>query len=399
MGNWVFRAGTEYASVFNGAAKLHWYNTATTTAYAGSALVEYQGTTVAHWIGNLLANSGNLYLMPGTQLQSGAYSPGTRFALTNVDAVAYTYTGAPGAASSVPVVFGSSVYSAQGAAVCRVDSTALITLTTLPATAVLAASSSKLFAFYNESTALKYTSSSNGVSWSAPTSTGLVSSNANVDADIYGSTYGLVYNGNGSFLFTSNGGTAWAAATGQPTINVSNPFRRVWANALGAFVAVGTRLYKTTNGTSWTDLGEVLDGEVVNDIAFGNSMYMVVGAAGSAKTTTDFSTFTAFTGVDFAYHDIYAVTYTTEAVAGASGTPISGTLRLDTSSGAFAARTVCLYDYPTKALVATTTSNGSTGAWEFASVAAGTYFLVAVAESEDITAHRDFDALGMITVS
>lgn len=398
MGNWVFRAGTEYASIFNGAAKLHWYDTALTTAYAGSLLVEYQGSTVAHWIGNLLTHGGNLYLMPGSQLQNGTYAAGSRFALTNVDVEAFAYTGAPGAASSIPVVFGSSVYSAQGAAVCRVDASSLITLTTLPATAVLAASSSKLFAFYNESTTLKYVSSSNGVSWSAPTSTALVSANSNVDADIYGSTYGIVYNGNGSFLFTSNGGTAWSAATGQPSISVSTPFRRVWANALGAFAAVGTHLYKTTNGTSWTDLGEVLDGEVVNDIAFGNSMYMVVGAAGMAKTTTDFSTFTAFTGVDFAYHDIYAVTYTTEAISAAAGTPITGFVRLDNSTGTLAARTVALYDYTTKALVATTVSNGS-GVWTFSSVAPGQYFAVAIPEAADIVAGRDFDALGIITVT
>jgi hypothetical protein len=80
---------------------------------------------------------------------------------------------------------------------------------------------------------------------------------------------------------------------------------------------------------------------------------------------------------------------------------IQGTLRLDTSTGAFAARTVVLYNYDTHAKVAQTTSDAVTGAWEFTAVAPGSYFVVGVASSEagDLAVPRDFDALGVITVT
>jgi hypothetical protein len=79
---------------------------------------------------------------------------------------------------------------------------------------------------------------------------------------------------------------------------------------------------------------------------------------------------------------------------------IQGTLRLDTSTGAFAARTVVLYNYDTHAKVAETVSDGTTGEWEFTAVAPGNYFVVGVASSEagDLAVPRDFDALGVITV-
>lgn len=78
---------------------------------------------------------------------------------------------------------------------------------------------------------------------------------------------------------------------------------------------------------------------------------------------------------------------------------IQGTLRLDTSTGAFAARKVYLYNYTTGAKVAETTSNGTTGAWEFTAVAPGEYFVVGVAQGDDLNIPRDFDAMGVITVT
>lgn len=78
---------------------------------------------------------------------------------------------------------------------------------------------------------------------------------------------------------------------------------------------------------------------------------------------------------------------------------IQGTLRLDTSTGAFAARKVYLYNYTTGAKVAETTSNGTTGAWEFTAVAPGEYFVVGVAQGDDLNIPRDFDAMGVITVA
>jgi hypothetical protein len=77
---------------------------------------------------------------------------------------------------------------------------------------------------------------------------------------------------------------------------------------------------------------------------------------------------------------------------------IQGTLRLDTSVGAFAARTVYLYNYTTGDKVASTTSDGATGAWSFTQVAPGDYFVVGAAQGDDLNIPRDFDALGVITV-
>jgi hypothetical protein len=83
----------------------------------------------------------------------------------------------------------------------------------------------------------------------------------------------------------------------------------------------------------------------------------------------------------------------------AYGAIIQGTLRLDTSDGPFAARKVYLYDYTTGAKVAETTSDGTTGVWQFAQVAPGEYFVVGAAQGDDLNIPRDFDALGVITVT
>lgn len=77
---------------------------------------------------------------------------------------------------------------------------------------------------------------------------------------------------------------------------------------------------------------------------------------------------------------------------------ISGTLRLDTSSGPFAARNVFLYRYADGEKLAATVSNASDGTWSFSQVPPGDYFVVGVASSLDLAVPRDFDALGVITV-
>lgn len=76
---------------------------------------------------------------------------------------------------------------------------------------------------------------------------------------------------------------------------------------------------------------------------------------------------------------------------------ISGTLRLDTSTGALAARKVYLYKYTTGDKVAEVTSHATTGVWEFTAVAAGSYFVVGASLDSEPT--RDFDAMGVITVT
>ncbi|GEM_PF-4397884 len=77
---------------------------------------------------------------------------------------------------------------------------------------------------------------------------------------------------------------------------------------------------------------------------------------------------------------------------------ISGTLRLDTSSGPFAARNVFLYRYADGEKLAATVSNASDGTWSFSQVPPGDYFVVGVASSLDLAVPRDFDALGVITI-
>jgi hypothetical protein len=77
---------------------------------------------------------------------------------------------------------------------------------------------------------------------------------------------------------------------------------------------------------------------------------------------------------------------------------IQGTLRLDTSDGAFAARDVYLYNYVNGEKIAETVSDAVTGIWQFTQVAPGEYFVVGAAQGDDLNIPRDFDALGVITV-
>lgn len=183
-------------------------------------------------------------------------------------------------------------------------------------------------------------------------------------------------------------------------------------------------LYTTIDGSSWTT-AEPFVGSQIQDVAFdGTSTYMVVGDDGQAATTTDFVTFTSFAGFDFEYQNIYRVLYTTQegnligtfeatisattnsdtvsiqsTVNSADGV-IQGTLKLDNASGSFAARPVILYTYPGGVKVAETTSDGTTGAWEFTQVSPGDYFVVGLPSAEDSeTYNRDFDADGIITVA
>lgn len=96
---------------------------------------------------------------------------------------------------------------------------------------------------------------------------------------------------------------------------------------------------------------------------------------------------------------LYRASYDASWTAAPYTGEISGTLRLDSEAGAFAARAVYLYNYSTGALVAATTSNETTGEWSFTTLPAGDYFVVGAATVDDYTTYsRDFDALGVITV-
>lgn len=278
---------------------------------------------------------------------------------------------------------------------------------------------------------ITYYSSTNGFIWTGPHTRTLDVTGG------YGTPWGIVTNnsdrwvliftnGNVNAIYSSaDSGLNWVPISNLPAgltyVNPAIGFR-VWCLGSRIIFERDNVIYQTTDGTAWTT-ATPFPGSNVNDIALdGSTTYMVVGSDGQAVTTTNFSTFTPFTGFDFEYQDIYEVLYTTQVgnligydnailsvtnrndaavirggVNSATGV-IQGTLRLDTSDGAFAARDVYLYSYTTGAKIAETTSDGITGAWEFTQVAPGEYFVVGVAQGDDLSVPRDFDALGVITV-
>jgi len=187
----------------------------------------------------------------------------------------------------------------------------------------------------------------------------------------------------------------------------THTFDRVWAFGNTLYGSVAGTLYSSTDGSTWTSKGTPL-GSVsldIYDIAYdGVSTFLIVGELGYAMTTTNFSTYSALTGYSFTGHALLSALYVentllfVEPPTPDTGT-IQGTLRLDTSTGSFAERTVYLYNYDTGAKIAETTSNELTGVWEFTAVAPGDYFVVGVSNNTDLTIPRDFDALGVITVS
>jgi len=187
---------------------------------------------------------------------------------------------------------------------------------------------------------------------------------------------------------------------------VSPGLERVWAHGTTLYGAIGGRVYSSTNGATWTDRGLPFGSAsiAVRDITYdGTSAFLLVGALGYAVTTTDFSTYTPLPGYDFAGHMLFGAIYVADAtlypeVVPPGSATIQGTLRLDTSDGPFAARKVYLYDYTTGTLVAETTSDGTTGVWQFAQVAPGEYFVVGAAQGDDLNIPRDFDAMGVITI-
>lgn len=232
-------------------------------------------------------------------------------------------------------------------------------------------------------------------------------------------TYGGVTNLN----LSTNNGSSWANVPNVPAalsaISVTPTLYYLGTNIL---YCVGNTLYQTVDGSSWTTTTP-LGTEGINHCAYdGASTYIFTGNNGAVVTTTNFSTYTPYTAFNFGYHDIYQAIYTTQegnligsygstlitteasdtaVITGTSNTGtgvIQGTLRLDTSLGAFAAREVYLYNYTTGAKVAETLSDATTGVWQFTAVAPGDYFVVGTALKAEADT-RDFDALGVITVA
>ena len=289
------------------------------------------------------------------------------------------------------------------------------------------AANSKIYVFYaGYGNRIRYYTSSNGVSWTDNLTTDSVvlptyASGNDVIADI-SATYGFAKAASPLAdygAFTVDGGANWTAASSIPA-----DIDLIIADANGVFVAAAGHIYKSTNGTSWTDMGQPLSGEAIYGIEYGNSEYIIFGEYGYAATTTDFTSFSIFTDVDFEFQHIFAAIYTTETVqaepnniaiisattnsdtvsiqatVNSADGVIQGTLKLDNASGSFAARPVILYTYPGGVKVAETTSDGTTGEWGFTQVSPGDYFVVGLPSTEDFeTYNRDFDADGIITVA
>jgi hypothetical protein len=441
MGQWVFLAGDEQSS-YNDKSRVYLYDTVAAIARSGDTqLTAASGDVSLTVIGDYLYFSPWAYAERQTPTVEWL-AVAARSLLSDADTLVTRYYGGVvssgySAGYSRPVLFNGFtlfasyvVQATASSAIIKTNGESVSTVVTLSANCppVLVGLSGQLVAVYTSGGRIYTATSANGVSFTSGTVQGAATANFGLTgritlwADIYPSSYGLAIATDGypiqTGIFTSNGGSTWSAATNLPT-GVTG----VYAYSSGAYATAGSHLYKTTNGTAWTDVGEPLGGEVINDIAFGNSQYMLVGNNGGAATTTDFSTFTPFSGADFNYHHIYAAVYTASTIAvtpvnsgtlQATSSPdtaviqgsfsaatgsIAGTLRLDTSSGVFAARTVYLYSYTTGAKIAETVSNASDGVWEFSSVAPGEYFVVGVAQAGDLTIPRDFDALGVITVT
>lgn len=174
--------------------------------------------------------------------------------------------------------------------------------------------------------------------------------------------------------------------------NVSLPQDKglyVYTPALGSPVLV--TLEDSEAGVTGPYIGPPLSRQVVIKGSY------VYHATGESVVRAVYNTgWNAITGVLAALErgDVIQLAGTVQSATGV----IQGTLRLDTSTGAFAARTVYLYSYTTGAKLAETTSDGTTGAWSFTQLAPGEYFVVGVAAGADLAVPRDFDALGVITV-
>lgn len=198
---------------------------------------------------------------------------------------------------------------------------------------------------------------------------------------------------NGEYLYVAGGGSIYRAVynddwlAGTPLfLSLTNPLPDAqidvaYSQSAGT-VSGGTAPYTwSITSKSWSDSTTITGGTLATTFTTAGAKtfsVLITDSSTPAKTTTGTSGLTV-----------------QEVLA--TGT-IEGTLRLDTSTGAFAARKVYLYSYTTGDKLAETTSDGTTGAWSFTAVAPGEYFVVGVAEGADLTVPRDFDALGVITV-
>jgi hypothetical protein len=88
-------------------------------------------------------------------------------------------------------------------------------------------------------------------------------------------------------------------------------FKQIAYNGSNTYVAVGGagQLYSSTDsGVTWTSRTSGFGSNEINDVFYGNGLWVAVGAAGTLTTSTDSITWTARTA-NMSTNAIYAVTY------------------------------------------------------------------------------------------
>ena len=210
-------------------------------------------------------------------------------------------------------------------------------------------------------------------------------------------------------LKTPVGNQFWRSTDNAVTFTLVSGvyYPKFWAFGTTLYASTQGTLYASTDGLNWVSKGTPLGSAsvAINGMAFDPvaNNYLVVGQYGKAVTTADFVTYTPLPGFSFQGHTLFNAVYvpTAELYPAPTATgSIRGKLRLDSTTGPFAARKVYLYDYTNAGVkIAETVSNATTGEWAFEHVAPGSYFVVGAAQGDDLNIPRDFDALGVITVS
>jgi len=330
MGNWVFIAG-EVSGSFNGARRLYVYDTVSDIVTIGNNITDtiisttklhitensfyfsptyYVGTS---FIGALQSRLSDIDYFSNSYYISSDSRYGIPLRFNGIDFLPYKN------ASSSPSYHLMRLYDTGSPVLMYTFSPSPYPVNSIP---VLTIVGSTLYAFYTvlgALTTLKWRTSTNGITWSSESSTssGTFYIDGTLKVSMISGSYGIVTTGfPRTSVFTLNGGTTWTViGSGAPLTN-----NGCLATSDGLYIISDNLIYKSTNGTTWTLV--YTHTEIINDVVYGDSKYMIVGAVSSLATTTDFVTYTPFTEVDFSYHDVYTAIYTTAVVSVSSGPPI-----------------------------------------------------------------------------
>lgn len=139
--------------------------------------------------------------------------------------------------------------------------------------------------------------SSDGFNWtqSAAIPSGTYNTNFNLQGAAYGNGYYIIAGGfsaNGEIIRSSNG-SAWTVVS--PNCEYLNGAAYSPANnrfvAVGRVATLGTIIYSNDSGTTWTDAS--IGSFDHNSVAYGNGIFVAVGASGQIYSSADGITWTA----------------------------------------------------------------------------------------------------------